>query len=442
MQVIAIVNQKGGCGKTTTSVNLASVLAARGMRVLLVDLDPQSHCAAGLGVPEDRIEYSTLDFLLEPDQRPFDPVSFAACTWEVSHGLRLLPSRVKLAAAEAPGGGLMERPDRDRRLMGALTRFEGLVDICIVDCPPTIGLLTFNALRAASEVLVPVETGFFSARGAARQWSTLQAMATRLQRPVAARVLPNLVREESDLDNDLLRSLRRRFGGAICPTVVREHSVIREATGLGRPVVEHAPDSSARADYEQVADWMLSTPPAMITPVQPEAVDPEVADSKEREVGAPNSGSGEVPPAEITAAVPGRLGELMKRLEDPEVAEDVGGGSVSPGPSVRPGTLRILQPIEMGERISVTGDFNQWHGMGLPLRPNPEAWGPGMVGIEMPVRSGMLRYRLVVDGVGAPDPANPAHGAGPDNLPCSVIEVPSMAAESDEWTQNATPMTS
>ena len=72
MQVIAIVNQKGGCGKTTTSVNLSSVLAARGMRVLLVDLDPQSHCAAGLGVPEDRIEYSTLDFLLEPDQRPFD----------------------------------------------------------------------------------------------------------------------------------------------------------------------------------------------------------------------------------------------------------------------------------------------------------------------------------------------------------------------------------
>ena len=108
MRIISIVNQKGGCGKTTTSVNLAAVLAARGRRVMLVDLDPQSHCAAALGVPESEIEYSTIDLLLDPPTEAMSSARIAARTWEVAFGLRLLPSTVRLARAEAPGGGLLE----------------------------------------------------------------------------------------------------------------------------------------------------------------------------------------------------------------------------------------------------------------------------------------------------------------------------------------------
>ena len=184
MRIISIVNQKGGCGKTTTSVNLAAILASRGRRVLLVDLDPQSHCAAALGVPEREIEYSTIYLLLDPPATPFGPAQVAARTWEVAYGLRLLPSTVRLARAEAPGGGLIDAPDRDRRLRRGLESFAATVDCCIIDCPPTIGLLTFNALRAADEVVVPVETGFLAARGAQRQWTTLRAMAARLGRPM------------------------------------------------------------------------------------------------------------------------------------------------------------------------------------------------------------------------------------------------------------------
>ncbi|MCH2161640.1 MAG: AAA family ATPase [Phycisphaerales bacterium] len=429
MQVLAIANQKGGCGKTTTAVNLASVLAARAHRVLLVDLDPQSHCAAGLGVPEENITYSTIDLLLDPDPRPLDPQAFANRTWEVSHGLRLLPSTVRLAAAEAPGGGLMEQPDRDRRLAAAVKIFEDLVDFCIIDCPPTIGLLTFNALRAADEVLVPVETGFFSARGAERQWSTLRAMATRLQRPIAARVLPNLVREASSLDLDLLRSIRTRFESSVCPTVIRDHTIIREATGLGRPIVEHAPESPARADYERLADWLLSTPPGLVSPATPEEMAQETPGARteneeaiQEQVASPRTST--------------RMTEMVQRLGDPQ------GPDAQVGASVTPGRLRIRQPAVLGEKISLTGDFNQWHHVGLSLQSRPEAWGDAVVGIDVPVSAGTQRYRLIVDGVEIPDPANPEQGIGPDDLPCSVVEVPSMVAESEQWTQNATPSTS
>ena len=163
MRTIAIVNQKGGCGKTTTAINLAAVFAHRGLRTLLVDMDPQSHCATGLGVPDEQIKPSIGDALLAADSENLDVASHV---WEVAGNLDLLPSTMRLAGLEAPGGGLHELPDRDRRLALLLARMEDRYDRCLIDCPPTIGLLTFNALRAAREALIPVEPGFFSLRGA------------------------------------------------------------------------------------------------------------------------------------------------------------------------------------------------------------------------------------------------------------------------------------
>ena len=127
--------------------------------------------------------------------------------------------------------------------------------------------------------------------------------------------------------------------------------------------------------------------------------------------------------------------EMVRRIGEPQVTE------VQTGVSATPGRLRIRQPSQLGEKISITGDFNQWHHVGLSLQSRPEAWGDAVVGIDLPVSAGMQRYRLIVDGVEIPDPANPERGTGPDDLPCSVVEVPSMGAESEQWTQNATPST-
>ena len=128
MRTIAIVNQKGGCGKTTTAINLASVFARRGVRTLIVDMDPQGHCAAGLGVPESQLEFSISEALLSDLTGGLD---HAALVWEVASNLHLAPSTMRLAALEAPGGGLHELPDRDRRLEKVLEHL-GVV----IECGP------------------------------------------------------------------------------------------------------------------------------------------------------------------------------------------------------------------------------------------------------------------------------------------------------------------
>ena len=139
VRTIAIVNQKGGCGKTTTAINVAAVFASRGLRTLLVDMDPQSHCAAGLGVPEEQISMSIGDALLAKHDETLEQEDFL---WEVTRHLHLAPSTMMLSAIEAAGGGLHTLPDKDRRLDSLLHYLDPSFDRCVIACPPNIGLLT------------------------------------------------------------------------------------------------------------------------------------------------------------------------------------------------------------------------------------------------------------------------------------------------------------
>ena len=150
MRTFAIVNQKGGCGKTTTAINLAGVFAGRGYRTLLVDMDPQGHCAAGLAIPENRIDLHIGDALMAEPNTPIDP---ARLLWRVSRNLDLAPATVRLAAVEAPRGELAGKPDAEKRLKIALSRFANQYDLCLIDCSPAIGLLAYNALVAADAVV-------------------------------------------------------------------------------------------------------------------------------------------------------------------------------------------------------------------------------------------------------------------------------------------------
>lgn len=255
MRIIAIVNQKGGCGKTTTAINLAAIYAKRGLRTLLVDMDPQSHCAAGLGVPEERIEYSIGEALVADHEKNFDPEKLR---WEVTRNLDLAPSTMRLATLEAPGGGLHGLKDKDRRLESLLRCIGHRYDMCLIDCAPTIGLLTFNAMRAARETLIPVETGYFSLKGAEKQWKTIQRMIEHIGRPIACHMLATMYDEQSDVGKNILATLRRRFAGQLLPGVIRLSETIREAACLGQPVIDYAPESGARDDFVALADWLES----------------------------------------------------------------------------------------------------------------------------------------------------------------------------------------
>ncbi|MFQ6048807.1 MAG: ParA family protein, partial [Phycisphaerae bacterium] len=157
MRTIAIANQKGGCGKTTVAINLSACLAKEGRRTLLVDMDPQSHCAIGLAVPEEQIELSIADVLLGGPEQP--PVELSRIIWQIATNFDLAPSRIDLAGFEQRMAGA---EDRDRRLQQALAGLAEPYEFVVIDCPPHVGLLTFNALRAADEVIVPVDTGYFA----------------------------------------------------------------------------------------------------------------------------------------------------------------------------------------------------------------------------------------------------------------------------------------
>jgi chromosome partitioning protein len=259
MRTIAIVNQKGGCGKTTSAINLAGVFAASGYKTLLVDMDPQSHCAAGLAIPEQRIDVQIGDAMASVGTNR--EVDMERLLWRVSRNLDLAPSTMKLATIEAARGELAGKSDAESRLSKVLHRLGNKHDICFIDCSPAIGLLTYNALAAADEVIIPVETGFFSLQGATKQVNTIRSLAKRLGAAPVYRLLATLHNPDSALACELLEELKRRFPGKVVSQVIRFDQRLRESASFGQPIIEYAPDSSGAEDYRGLAQWLAENRP-------------------------------------------------------------------------------------------------------------------------------------------------------------------------------------
>jgi len=265
VRTIAIINQKGGCGKTTCSINLAAVLAARGHKTLLVDMDPQAHCALGLAVPEAQINQSIGDLL----RAGLDgSLALADLTWQISRNLDLAPSNMALAGIEQELAGA---PDRDRRLLQVLSTVANRYDFCIIDCPPSIGLLTFNALRAADEVIIPVETGYFALQGSVRQKATIEMLARRAGHRVRFRVLATMYDVRTKLAREILAELKRNFADKLLPIVVHFNSKLKEAASFGQPIVEYDPASRGMQDFESLAQWLMDHPPEHVEAPLPSA---------------------------------------------------------------------------------------------------------------------------------------------------------------------------
>ena len=464
MRTIAIVNQKGGCGKTTTAINLAAVLARRGLRTLLVDMDPQSHCAAGLGVPEERIDFSVSEALRAEMPERIDP---ARLLWPVARNLALAPSTVRLAAAEAPGGGLHTLADRDRRLERLLERMAADFDRCIIDCPPTIGLLTFNALRAARHVLVPVETSYFALRGAQRQWETIRKVVEHLGRPMRCTLLPTMHRapdqEGAVLSGEVLASLRERFGVHVAPVVIHLHEALRQAASMGQSVVEFAPESDACADHERLADWLEAVGTEGAAGGRETAAVVEVLSRSDAQGGTGIAAGGGhhmtdggtdtvrhlVPPAPLRPRAEGsRAAELAGRLRTlgfaSALSEDAAPAGMSAsdvdedaiaaplfGVQINRGRVRFVQPAGPGgaeeTRVSVAGDFNGWSATALELRP--DAAQPGVLSAEIELAPGRYQYRVVRGGRWQADPHHPQRAVNAFGEENSVLIIALDSAE-------------
>jgi len=261
VRTFAVINQKGGCGKTTTSINLAAAFAELGRRVLLVDVDPQAHCALGLAVPESQITRHIGDAMLAAGGAA--RLDAEGLVWQISANLDLIPSTVGLAAVESR---LADAPERDLRLARILARFERRYDLCIIDCPPAVGLLTFNALRAAHEVIIPVETGYFALKGARKQATTLQILADRCGHQPAMHVLPTMYDVRQKMGREILAELDRHFGDAVLPVPIHYNSKLKEAAGFGQPVLEYDAASRGAQDFARLARHLLDHKPAAAAP--------------------------------------------------------------------------------------------------------------------------------------------------------------------------------
>jgi chromosome partitioning protein len=254
MRIIAIVNQKGGCGKTTVSINLASAFAGVGQRTLLVDMDPQSHCAVGLAVPEEQIEQSIYDVLISKSRN--EPIKMTEILWQISDRLELAPASIDLSAFEQQMAGIAER---ECCLKNALSEVRNEYDYVIIDCPPAVSLLTFNALRAATDVIVPVETGYFSLHGLSKQLETLNILCKRCNQHVGVKVLASMYDVRTKMAREILAELRRHFADKMLRTVVNFNTKIKEASSFGQPISEYDSASKGQKDFRSLAEEVIDS---------------------------------------------------------------------------------------------------------------------------------------------------------------------------------------
>ncbi len=434
MRTIAVVNQKGGCGKTTVSINLASALADIGQKVLLVDMDPQSHCAVGLAVPEDQIEQSIYDVLISTSRN--EPIRLTEVLWQISDRLELAPASLDLSAFEQQMTGVTER---ESCLKDALNEIKNDYDYTVIDCPPAVSLLTFNALRAADEVIVPVETGYFALHGLSRQLETLSILCRRCDQQVDVRVLASMYDIRTKMAREILAELRSHFADKMLKTIVCFNTKIKEASSFGQPISEYDPASKGHRDFHSLAEEVVgsqsqqqrhefvnsladqlesisATADELLQTTKPPVTTVPVTETPQPVLQLPVdefTHAEEVPQA-VTEKPEIEIQEAPKLLDTTAKLSDYYGVSQMEDAVV----FVTLYP--RADNVQIAGDFNNWQPEYSPMQKVGDS---GIWQTEMNLMPGRYRYRLVVDGQWQQDPYNELTELNPFGGFNSVIEV-------------------
>ncbi len=248
--IIALCNQKGGVGKTTTTINLGAALAETGRRVLLVDFDPQGSLSVGLGVNPHTLEQSVYDLLV---RRNLDITEVIQPT--VTEGMHLLPSNIDLSAAEMQ---LVSEVAREQTLHRVLAKVRNQYDVILIDCAPSLGLLTVNALTASDKVLMPLECEFFALRGIALLTDTISKVQDRLNPELEVLGILGTMYDSRTLHSrEVLERVVQAFGEQVFHTVIRRTIKFPETTVAGEPITSYATNSPGAEAYRQLAREVL-----------------------------------------------------------------------------------------------------------------------------------------------------------------------------------------
>ena len=375
MRTIAVVNQKGGCGKTITSINLAAFLAREQKRVLLVDMDPQGH--ATLGVLSGSVGSPTMYevFVTEPGGQP---TRLRHITRSVRENLDVAPSDIRLSAIPERLTGVA---GRETVLAENLAEVRVRYDFAIIDCPPNVGLLTFNALRACSEAIVPMDPSFFSLHGLGKQLETFDALEKQTGHRITPRVLLTLYSGRTPFVRAVVDEIRGHLSGRHFAMIIRYSVKLAEAASHDLPIAHYARGCAGYEDYQALTAEVL-----------------------QQDTGSPNG-------ERIT------LADVVTPTEDDDSERPL-------PPAVTHAGVMFTVDAPDAARVQLAGDFNDWVLDGNDMNPVGRVWKK-----VVKLQPGRYRYRYIVDGVWQRDPLNPAVEPSPYGGHNSILVVDEKFAE-------------
>jgi chromosome partitioning protein len=340
MRTVAVINQKGGCGKTTVAVNLAAALGELEKRVLLIDMDPQSHASLSLDITYREVDHTTYDLLRDPRVMVDDAI------YRYNDHLDVVPSSPVLGAVEQELAG---RDARETRLASKLVRMEDRYDYAIIDSPPNVGLLTFNALMAAAEVVIPVDPSFFSLHGVGRLLETVGLLEIEAKHQVKVSILVNNIEKRTNFSRDTVMELERLYGEKMIEVMISHSVKYKEAALRGMSIF-----GMQRADRLK---WEFLT--------------------LARELEEKSS-----------LIETSEIGEWMEKLH---------------GPRVSAGKVIFALNAPAADSVCLTGEFTNWSRDGIRMERDGE---DGLWKTAVELGTGEYEYRYIVDGVWIKDPGN------------------------------------
>jgi len=360
MRIISITNQKGGCGKTTTAVNLAAALSNNKKKVLLIDLDPQSHATLGLDVKADSSVYDVLSKLTNKKAKLDEIIQ------NIGENFDIAPSSIVLSTLEQELAGEI---GRESRLRDTLDSFKGHYDYILIDCPPNLGILTINAIRAANEILVPVEASRFSIEGLSQLIEIVNLVRDRLDHDVKYKVLVTNFDSRLRHSFKILERIKSTFKGSLFSTIIHVNVKLKEAQSQGTHILSYDKYCRGAKDYFSLSREILT--------------------------------QDEPPSATVAQFLEEKMAKILKE-EMPKLSKV---------------TFSLMAPE--AKEVYITGDFNGWKlDDDSRMKKDNGAWSK-----RLNLNKGKYHYRFVIDGKWVEDPNNPVQEINPFGELNSAIEV-------------------
>jgi chromosome partitioning protein len=377
VKIISIANQKGGCGKTTTAINLAAALGQNSRKVLLIDLDPQAHASLGLNIESHDSIYNVISKLTPRKLKIENIIKNVEGTFDI------VPSNILVGTLEQE---LSDEIGRELKLTEVLKPIRNEYDYILIDCPPSLGILTVNSIRVSDEVIIPVETSRFSMQGVEHLTDIINLVRDRLNHFVQCRLLVTMFDSRLRHSFAMLETFKKRFEGMMLDTMIHVNVKLKESAVMGKTVANYDKYCRGSKDYYMLAKEIIALEPPR--PISFEAVSRAAI---KKEAKAENNQV---------------LSETMQNLVRREIKDMM--------------ATRFQIEATGARAVYVTGSFNDWS---LDDTCKLADDGKGTWSVEIPLKAGLYEYQFIVDGVWQEDPLNPRKQRNPYGDHNSILEV-------------------